>query len=71
MTNNKIELTDTTNYTEPSTFEEWVSIHGEPEYLGEVTPSYTKDIIVEDCTDHNEIIDTSGIITEDKNGNPQ
>ena len=71
MTNNKIELTDTTEYTEPSTFEEWVSIHGEPEYLGEVTPSYTKDIRIEDCTDNNEIIDISGIITEDKNGNPQ
>ena len=50
MSNNKIELTDTTGYTEPTTFEEWVSIHGEPEYLGEVTPTYTKDIRVEDCT---------------------
>lgn len=71
MSRKKIELTDTTEYTPPSTFEEWVSIHGEPEYLGEVTPSYTKDIRIEDCTDHDEQIDTSNIITEDKNGNPQ
>ena len=71
MTKKKIELTDTTNYTEPTTFEEWVSIHGEPEYLGEVTPSYTKGIRIEDCTDNEEPIDASNIITEDKNGNPQ
>lgn len=71
MSKKKIELTDTTEYTPPSTFEEWVSIHGEPEYLGEVTPSYTKDIRIEDCTDDDEIIDTTGIIAEDKNGNPR
>ena len=71
MSMKKIELTDTTEYTPPSTFEEWVSIHGEPEYLGEVTPSYTKDILVEDCTCNDEHIDTSGIITEDKNGTPR
>ena len=70
MGKNKIELTDTTEYTPPSTFEEWVSIHGEPEYLGEVNPSYTKDIRIEDCTEDDEIIDGSGIITEDKKGNP-
>lgn len=70
MGNKKIELTDTTDYTPPSTFEEWVSIHGEPEYLGEVNPSYTKDIRIEDCTEDEEIIDGSGIITEDKKGNP-
>ena len=69
--NKKIELTDTTDYTPPSTFEEWVSIHGEPEYLGEVAPSYTKGIRVEDCSDDEEPIDTSNIIVEDKNGNPQ
>ncbi len=28
MARKKIELTDTTGYTEPTTFEEWVSIHG-------------------------------------------
>ena len=71
MTKNKIELTDTTEYTPPTTFEEWVSIHGEPEYLGEVTPSYTKGIRIEDCTDDDNYIDATGIITEDKNGNPQ
>ena len=71
MARKKIELTDTTNYTEPTTFEEWVSIHGEPEYLGEVTPSYTKGIRIEDCTHEDAEIDTTGIITEDKKGNPQ
>ena len=71
MTKKKIELTDTTDYTPPTTFEEWVSIHGEPEYLGEVTPSYTKGIRIEDCTDLDEPINGEGIITEDKNGNPQ
>lgn len=71
MTKKKIELTDTTDYTPPSTFEEWVSIHGEPEYLGEPTSTYTKGIIIEDCTEDDEIIDTSDIITEDKNGNPR
>ena len=69
MAKKKIELTDTTGYTEPTTFEEWVSIHGEPEYLGESTPSYTKGIRIEDCTDNDEPIDTSDIIMEDKNGN--
>ena len=71
MSKKKIELTDATEYTPPSTFEEWVSIHGEPEYLGETTPTYTKGIIVEDCTNDDEPIDTSDIIMEDKNGNPQ
>ena len=71
MTKKKIELTDTTDYTPPATFEEWVNIHGEPEYLGEVTPSYTKGIRIEDCSDNIDPIDTSDIITEDKNGNPQ
>lgn len=67
--NNKIQLTDTTNYTPPATFEEWVSIHGEPEYIGESTPTYTKDIRVEDCTVDEQEVDTRDIITEDKNGN--
>ena len=71
MARKKIELTDTTGYTEPTTFEEWVSIHGEPEYLGESTPSYTKGIRIEDCTDNDEIVDISGVIAPDKNGNPQ
>ena len=71
MAKKKIELTDTTGYTEPTTFEEWVSIHGDPEYLGESTPSYTKGIRIEDCTDVDEVVDISGVIAPDKNGNPQ
>lgn len=66
----EIKLTDTTTDTLPTTFEEWVSIHGEPEYLGEVTPSYTRDILVEDRYELEEDApDVSDIITEDKNGN--
>lgn len=71
MAKKKIQLTNTTEYTAPTTFEEWVAIHGEPEYLGEATPSYTKGIRVEDCTHEDTVPDTSGIITEDKKGNPQ
>lgn len=71
MSNKKIKLTDTMDNYSPTTFEEWVSIHGEPEYLGEVTPSYTSGILIEDCESQDEIIDTSDIITEDKNGNPR
>ena len=71
MARKKIQLTNTTEYTPPTTFEEWVAIHGEPEYLGEATPSFTKGIRVEECTHEDTQIDTSGIITEDKKGNPQ
>ena len=71
MAKKQIQLTNTTDYTAPTTFEEWVAIHGEPEYLGEATPSYTKGIRVEDCTHEETAPDTSGIITEDKKGNPQ
>ena len=71
MARKKIELTNVTEYTAPTTFEEWVAIHGEPEYLGEATPSFTKGIRVEECTHDDTPIDTSGIITEDKKGNPQ
>ena len=71
MVREKIQLTNTTEYAPPTTFEEWVAIHGEPEYLGEATPSYTKGIRVEECTHDDTTIDTSGIITEDKKGNPQ
>ena len=71
MARKKIQLTNTTEYAPPTTFEEWVAIHGEPEYLGEVTPSYTKGIRVEDCTHEDIPPDTTGIITEDKKGNPQ
>ena len=71
MARKKIQLTNTTEYAPPTTFEEWVAIHGEPEYLGEATPSYTKGIRVEDCTHENIPPNTDGIITEDKKGNPQ
>ena len=71
MTEKKIQLTNIVDYASPTTFEEWVAIHGEPEYLGEATPSYTKGIRVEECTHEDAEIDTSGIITEDKKGNPQ
>ena len=71
MARKKLKLTDTTGYSPPSTFEEWVSIHGEPEYLGEVNPSYTKGIRIEDCENNDEVIDTTGIITEDSKGNMQ
>ena len=71
MARKKIELTNTTEYTTPTTFEEWVAIHGEPEYLGEATPSFTKGIRVEDCEHEKTDPDVSGIITEDKKGNPQ
>ena len=71
MARKKLKLTDTTGYSPPSTFEEWVSIHGEPEYLGEVNPSYTKGIRIEDCEPIVEQIDTSGIIERDDKGKPQ
>lgn len=71
MAKKKIQLTNTTEYSTPTTFEEWVAIHGEPEYLGETSPAYTKGIRVEECTPEDTQIDTSGIIYEDKKGNPQ
>ena len=67
----KISLTDTDTDHLPQTFEEWCSIHGEPEYLGEASQPFTKGIRIEDCTETDEHIDTSDIIMEDKNGNPQ
>ena len=67
----KIELTNPTAYPEPTTFEEWVSIHGEPDYIGEASPSYTKGIKIVDRTPAEEQIDTSDIIYEDKRGTPQ
>ena len=72
MAKKKIKLTDTTEYTPPKTFEEWVSIHGEPDYLGERNTLNKRKILVEDCTtEEHEQVDTSLIITEDKKGNPQ
>lgn len=71
MARKKIKLTNTIDYANPTTFEEWVAIHGEPEYLGEVTPSYTVGITVEDCTHEEVDVDTSNIFYEDKKGNKQ
>lgn len=71
MARKKIQLTNTTEYAPPTTFEEWVAIHGEPEYLGEATPSYTKGIRVEECTQDDTPIDATGIMYEDKKGNMQ
>ena len=65
MARKKIKLTDTTEYAPPKTFEEWVSIHGEPDYIGEHNTLNTKRILVEDCEHQAEPIDTSGIITFD------
>ena len=67
----KIKLSDTTNYTPPSTFEEWVSIHGEPEYIGENNSRPSADIIFEDCETSKEHVDTTGIIIKDDKGRPQ
>ena len=66
-----IPLTDCSEDVSPNTFEEWVEIHGEPEYLGEVSPTFTEGIRIVDCESEEEPIDTSDIIYEDKKGNPQ
>lgn len=71
MSRKKIKLTDTTTYSPPSTFEEWVSIHGEPEYIGQSNGIYTKGIIVKDCEKSDTTVDTSGIITVDDKGKLQ
>lgn len=71
MARKKIKLTNTQEYTPPTTFEEWVSIHGEPEYIGEhQSPSINK-ILIKDCEPIVEKEDNSMIITEDKQGRPQ
>ena len=66
-----IPLTDCSEDISPTTFEEWVEIHGEPEYLGESSPTFTEGIRIVDCESEEEPIDTSGIIYEDKKGVPQ
>lgn len=54
----------------PKTFEEWVAIHGEPEYLHEehTRRSNKLNIVVKDCTPKEIQCDTTDIIYEDKNG---
>ena len=71
MAKKKIKLTDTTSYSPPETFEEWIAIHGEPEYIGENNSLYTKDILIEDCEETFAEVDTSGILTCDSKGNMQ
>ena len=71
MSKKKIKLSDTTTYSPPTTFEEWVSIHGEPEFIGENQNRPPEDIIVEDCEQIETPIDTSDIITKDDKGRPQ
>lgn len=71
MPRKKIKLTPTTTHQEPTTFEEWCEIHGEPEYIGEHTATCTSKILIEDCEPIQEQEDNSMIITEDKQGRPQ
>ena len=71
MAKRKIKLVDTTNYSPPTTFEEWVAIHGEPEYIGENNTCYKRDIIIEDCEPLPEQIDTSDVLTTDDKGRMQ
>ena len=68
MAKKKLKLTNVVEYSPPTTFEEWVSIHGEPEYVGESNPSITQGIIIEDCEPIAESIDTSNIIEKDDKG---
>ena len=67
----KIKLTKTTTEILPKTFEEWVEIHGEPEYLYEPSHKIKKklDIHVTDCEEEHIEVDTEGIFSENKNGN--
>ena len=71
MAKKKIKLTDTTEYSPPTTFEEWVSIHGEPDYIGENNHSYNKNILIEDCTEEELPVDTSDILSIDEKGRMQ
>lgn len=65
-----IPLSNVTKDTVPRTFEEWVQIHGEPEYLHEKKneTSVTRISIIDCTSPDNEEVDTSGIISEDKQG---
>ena len=64
-----IPLSEVSSDPLPRTFEEWCSIHGEPEYVGQSTPITNSDILIEEHIAEEEDVDTSSIITEDKNGN--
>jgi len=50
---------------EPETFEEWVAVHGEPEYLYETTRKAYKNIRVINCEEDKPPVDPSGVIYED------
>ena len=61
-------------YHEPTTFEEWVEIHGEPEYIFPVTEFRTRDdnyldILFQDFSCEEEEVDTSGCVYKNKAGN--
>lgn len=66
----KISLSNVNTENLPQTFEEWCSIHGEPEYVGQSLPIVNTDIVVEEhIQEEEEEVDTSDIISEDKRGN--
>lgn len=58
------------SFKEPETYEEWVAIHGEPEYLHEQTRKAYKDIKIVNCEQEKPPIDTSDVIYQDDKGKP-
>ena len=72
MGRKKIKLNPVVSEHLPTTFEEWVSIHGEPEYIGEENQTtYTKGILIKTHFPEEDNYDTSDIIYYDKKDNPQ
>lgn len=67
----RIPLNKTFVEDAPKTFEEWCQIHGEPEYLYEKVKSSPLEIVVVDCKELSQEVDTSGIILKDKKGEMQ
>ena len=60
-------------YHEPTTFEEWVEIHGEPDYIIPTQAFFTPaqnslPVTVQDCSCEETPVDTSGTIYQDKSG---
>ncbi len=70
MSKKKIKITDVEKEVLPTTFEEWVAIHGEPEYLHETSRKANKDIKVIDCESEKTPVNTEGVIWKDKNDKP-
>lgn len=68
MTRKRIKLHKNSTERIPKTFEEWCEIHGEPEYLYEVSPKVKKtlNIHVIDCEEKHIEVDTEGIFTDNK-----